>query len=89
MARRVVAGVVVARSVVLQRVVGGRFQALLSDSPLRESSSMGRSWGVSAAVGVQYVTVKLCLGRGRNIPRSRNCSKKGRLSRLSKCMRAR
>lgn len=88
-AGRVVVGVVVARSFVLQRVAGERFRALLSESPLRESSSVGGSWGVSAAVGVQYVTVKLGLGRGRSIPRSRSCSKKGRLSGLSKYMRAR
>ena len=62
MAGRVVAGVVVfARSVVLQRPVGGRFRALLSESPLRRSSSLGGFWEMSAAVGFQYVTVKLCL----------------------------
>ena len=61
MAGRVVAGVVVARSVVLQRVVGGRFQALLSESPLRRSSSLGGFWEMSAAVGFQHLTVKLCL----------------------------
>ena len=45
---------------------------------------------MSAAVGVRYVTVNLCLGRGRgcSIPRSRSCSRKCRLSRLSKYMRA-
>ena len=61
MAGRVDAGVVVARSVVLQRVVGGRFKPCCLRVRSEDLLRWEGFWEMSAAVGFQYVTVKLCL----------------------------